>query len=826
MRTRNSVPLPIDETLPRLRDTLRRTTSAVLVAPPGAGKTTRVPLALLDEPWLAGSKLLMLEPRRLAARAAAHYMAQLLNERVGETVGYRVRMDSRIGPRTRIEVVTEGVLTRILAEDPTLDGISLVIFDEFHERSLHADAGLALALHSRNLVRADLRVLVMSATLDAAAVTSLLGDAPLILSEGTSFPVETRYAPPRAAGARESAVLSIIERALYDDAGDILVFLPGAGEIRRVAGALTSRMLPPGTYVVPLFGAMPLDDQDRAIRPSSPGTRKIVLATTIAQTSLTIEGIRVVIDSGLTRVPRYSPRTGMTRLETVTVSRSAADQRRGRAGRLAPGVCYRLWDAAQDALLREHDTPEILEADLAPLALDLAAAGVAHPAELHWLDAPPAGAFAQARVLLHESDALDQHERLTTHGCELAALGTHPRLAHMLVRARSAGHGALACDLAAIVEERDVTLGASAQRDPDVRPRLDLLHGRRGPAAVDAAALHRVRAAAERWRERISVAAGTIDAEAAGWVLALAYPDRIAQRRPGVAPRYVLRNGAGAVLPPSTGLHNEPFLVAAELDGRRPESLVLLAAPLALLDIEQHFADQIERREAVTWDETANAVSARRVRTLGAIVLSDDPLANPDTEQMRRVVSEAIIASDFRMLTWTKDATALRDRMAFLHAHDNSWLDMSNEGLRNSADAWLISQLTGVRRLAEIQRIPVAESLTQLLSWQQRAQLDQLAPVSFVTPSGFRARIDYSNATAPVLPVKLQEMFGLTSTPRVLAGRVPLTLHLLSPSQRPVQVTQDLESFWKTGYAEVRRELRARYPKHRWPEDPGRRPKV
>ncbi len=820
MRGRNLEALPIDEALPRLRDALRGATSAVLVAPPGAGKTTRVPLALLEEAWLGTAKIVMLEPRRLAARAAAHRMAHLLGERIGDTVGYRVRMDSQVGPRTRIEVVTEGVLTRILAAEPTLDGINLVVFDEFHERSVYADVGLALTLHSRTLVRSDLRVLVMSATLDGAAVAGLLGDAPVIASEGKVFPVDTRHVPPRSATAIEATLLATIDRALEADHGDVLVFLPGAPEIRRAADALHARALPAGTYVVPLYGAMPLEEQDRAIRPSAPGARKVVLATTIAQTSLTIEGVQIVIDSGRARVPRYSPRTGMTRLETVRVSRAAADQRRGRAGRTALGICYRLWDAAEDALLRPHDIPEILEADLTPLALELAAAGVRDPAELRWLDPPPGGAFAQAQELLRELGTVNAQGTITAHGTQLAALGTHPRLAHMLVAARRAGHGAVACDLVALLEERDILLGVPNERDPDARSRIDVLRSRRALSAVDQSALHRARAAAERWRKRIGVAPGPSDTIAAGWVLALAYPDRVAQRRPGAAPRYVLRNGAGAVLAAGTTLHNEPYLVAAELDGRRPESLILRAAPLALNDIERHFADQIETRNTIAWDESAGAVLARRTRTLSAIVLSDDPLANPETAEVQRVVQEAIHASDFGMLTWTKDATALRQRAAFLHARDTTWPDVSDDGLKEATSRWLGPYLLSVRRRQEIARIPVAEALAQLLTWQQRARLDELAPTHVTVPSGSRIAIDYSDSSAPVLAVRLQEVFGLTTTPTVFGGRLRLTLHLLSPSQRPVQVTTDLESFWRTSYFDVRKELRGRYPKHHWPDDP------
>ncbi|HEY7568183.1 MAG TPA: ATP-dependent helicase HrpB [Gemmatimonadaceae bacterium] len=822
MRDRSLDPLPIDAVLPQLRDALRHRSSAVLVAPPGAGKTTRVPLALVDQEWLRDSRTVMLEPRRLAARAAARHMAQQLGEEVGETIGFRVRGESRVSSRTRVEVVTEGVLTRMLADDPTLEGIGLVIFDEFHERSLNADVGLALSLQSQRLVRDDLRLLVMSATLEGRAVAQLLGDAPVIESEGKMFPVTTHFVPPRGASAREAALLATIERALRDESGDVLAFLPGAGEIRHAAEALNSRVLPPGTYVVPLYGAMPLAEQDRAIRPSQPGTRKVVLATTIAQTSLTIEGVRIVIDSGLTRIPRYSPRSGMTRLETVRVSRSAADQRRGRAGRLAPGICYRLWDAGEDAMLRQHDIPEILEADLAPLALDLAAAGVNDPADLRWLDPPSAGAFAQGRELLRELGALDANGRVTAHGRELAALGTHPRLAHMLVRSRADDLSALAADLAALLEERDILGGPLAERDPDVRTRIELLHGGRASAGADRAAIERVRAAASRWRRKSAPPGAPQNAAAAGLLLALAYPDRIAQRRVGPQPRYVLRNGAGAKLPPGTALHNEPYLVAAELDGRLPESLILLAAPISLSEIEQHFGDQVVREDVITWDNAAGSVKAQRRRMLGALVLSDDPLATPDVDQVQKVVLDAIIASDFALLSWSKETTALRERMAFVHAHDASWPDVSLAALRQTAGEWLGQRLDGVRRREDIARIPLAEALAQLLTWQQRTRLDELAPTHFNTPAGFRARIDYSDPQTPMLAARMQDLFGLTKTPRVLGGRVPLTLHLLAPNQRPVQVTQDLESFWKGAYREVRTQLRARYPKHKWPEDPSR----
>jgi ATP-dependent helicase HrpB len=813
--------LPIDDVLPQLRSTLRDHPAAVLVAPPGAGKTTRVPLALHREDWLRGGRVVLLEPRRLAARAAAHRMATLLGEEIGATVGLRVRHDSRVSARTRIEVVTEGVLARMIATDPTLEDLGLVIFDEFHERSLHADLGLALTLHARELLRPDLRVLVMSATLDAAQVARLLGDAPVVHSAGTSYPVRTEHLPPRSAEALAGAVRAAIRRALDAERGDILVFLPGAREIHDIADALQRDGLPPGCYVVPLYGAMPLADQDRAIAPSSGDARKIVLATSIAQTSLTIEGVRVVIDSGLARVPRYAPRSGMTRLHTVRVSRAAADQRRGRAGRVAPGVCYRLWDAADEAALRPFDVPEVLEADLASVALDLAGAGVSQPDELRWLDPPPAGAFAQARDLLRQLDALDGHGTLTAHGRLLASLGTHPRLGHMLLRAADRAGQALAADLIAILEERDVIGGPPHARDPDIRTRLALLHDKTASSTADRRTLARVRESAARWRSRTSVSRTQhADTEDAGVLLALAYPDRVAQRRAGEEPRYVLRNGTGARLPAATVLHREPYLVAAALDGRQPESGILLCAPITLDDIEKLFDAQIETRDVITWDDAMQAVTARRLRLLGAVRLSDDPLSDPAPDDVQRALLEAIVARGFSMLNWTRDAVALRQRLAFLQSMDPAWPDVSDAGLAANADRWLTPHLSGLRRAGEVARIALVEALMQLLSWPQRRRLDELAPAFYVTASGHRARIDYTDRSAPVLAVRLQDMFGLTSTPAIAGGRVPLTLHLLAPNQRPVQVTRDLASFWRGAYQEVRRQLRARYPKHRWPEDP------
>jgi ATP-dependent helicase HrpB len=811
--------LPIEPVLPALRDALRGGTAAVLQAPPGAGKTTLVPLALLDEPWLGGRKIVMLEPRRLAARAAAHRMAQLLGERVGETVGYRVRMETRVGPTTRVEAVTEGVLTRMLQHDPALEGAGIVVFDEFHERSLHADLGLALTLQSRAVLRDDLRVLVMSATLDGGPVARLLGDAPVVTSEGRAHPVETRWLPRRPEGRVEAVTARTVRDALETEDGDILVFLPGAGEIRRVEEMLSDD-LPRGVRIHPLFGNLPQEAQDEAIRPSPPGRRKIVLATSIAETSLTIEGVRVVVDSGLMRAPRFSPRTGMTRLETVAVSRASADQRRGRAGRLGPGICRRLWTEAEDAALQPYRPPEILEADLAPLALELAAWGVADPAELRWLDPPPAAAFGQARELLRELGALDAAGAATPHGRAMAALPLHPRLAHMLLRAKEMRLGATACDLAALLAERDVLRGEGRAPDADARLRLGALRREGGIGGADAAALHRVRAEAKDLRRHLSTSPSETDDEAAGVLLALAYPDRIAQRRPGASGRYLLRNGRGAAFPHPQPLAEAPYIVAAELDDAGREGRIMIAAPVELAEIERHFADQVVAEDVVAWDEAAGAVRARRTERLGALVLHEAPLADPDPEHIAAALAAAVRQAGIGSLPWTKAAAQLRERIGFLHLHDPSFPDVSDEALSVSLGDWLGPHLYGLRKMEEVRRIDLVPVLEGMLAWEQRRRLDELAPTHVEVPSGSRIPVDYADPAAPVLAVRLQEVFGWSETPRIAGGRVPLTLHLLSPAHRPVQVTRDLASFWRAGYFEVKKDLKGRYPRHYWPDDP------
>lgn len=817
--------LPIVTSLAGIRSALSQAGAVVVHAPPGAGKTTVVPPALLAEPWLGSNRIVMLEPRRLAARAAAQRMAWLRQESAGRTVGYRTRTDTRVGRDTRIEVVTEGILTRMLQQDPTLDGYGLVIFDEFHERSLQGDTGLALVLHTRRLVRPDLRIAVMSATLDGTAVARLLDDAPVVASAGRQHSVETRYRAP-APGARRMAafdaafVASTIRSSIDETTGDLLVFLPGAPEIHRVERVLDETGLHASIDVVALHGSLQPGEQDRAIAPAAAGRRKVVLATSIAETSLTIEGVRVVIDGGLARRSRFSPRTGMSRLETVRVSRASADQRRGRAGRTAPGICYRLWSEAEDATLPPFALPEIMEGDLAPLALDLAVAGVSDPAELAWLDPPPGVAFSHATELLRQLQAIDHDGRATPHGERIAVFGMHPRLAHMVLRAADEGLGGLACNVAAILSERDPLRGAREIVGSDLGARVEALKRPRDFPYADAGAMKRVKEQARRWVSRLPPDATSVEdhGTAVGRVLALAYPERLARRRPGQQPRYVLRNGTGAVLPEGDALGQSAFLVVAESDGRAPEARVWLSAAIDEADVEVAFADQVIDEQQVEWGE--EGIRAHRVRRLGAIELSRVPLRAPDPALVADAVTSAVRRQGLEVLHWTDGSLRLRQRIAFLRAHDSAWPDMSDEALTESLLAGLHDALGQVRSARELRTLDVTSALLGLLDWSQRRRLDDLAPTHFEAPTGSRLPIDYADPRSPGVSVRLQELFGSRETPTVLEGRVALTLHLLSPAHRPVQVTRDLAGFWKSSYYEVRKDLRARYPKHSWPDDP------
>lgn len=805
--------LPVEEALPRLRQALRSGGSAVLQAPPGAGKTTGVPLALLQEDWLADCKILMLEPRRLAARMAAARMADLLGEEVGQTVGYRVRLDSCVGPATRIEVVTEGILTRRLIEDPEMEGVGALIFDEFHERSIHTDLGLALCLEAREALREDLRILAMSATLDGSPVAALLDGADVIDSRGRAFPVVTRHLerPDRRNLAR--AMASAIRLALDEEEGSILAFLPGEGEIRRVQGILKEQAPTPDIRLAPLYGAMSRQEQDIAVRPAPPGQRKVVLATDIAETSLTIEGIRIVVDGGYRRRPRFDPRSGMTTLETRRISRAGADQRRGRAGRLEPGVCYRLWPEAETTALAPFETPQILEADLAPLALDLAMWGVADPAALKWLDPPPAAPYANARELLAELAALDREGRVTGHGRKMARLPMHPRLAHMLIEGERTGRGGLACDIAALLDDPDI-LGR--RDESDLRSRLELLRA----SGQAGGAIRRVRQVAQDLRRRMKVDGGY--GGDPGELLALAYPDRIARRR-GAAGRYLLRNGRGAILPDDDKLRGEEWLACAGLGGSRADALIRLAAPLSLAQVEAPFAEDIEETENVGWDERDQKVVAVRRRILGALTIKEEPLRNPPPDALAAAMLDGIRRMGLEALPWTDRTTQWRARVMFLRGLGYGglrWPDLSDGRLMESLEVWLAPFLAGIVDKIGLQRIDLEGALSGLLDWERTRTLDQAAPAHWVTPAGSTLPIDYTGPEGPVLRVRLQEMLGTADTPTVAGGRVPMLLHLLSPAGRPVQLTRDLAGFWRGSYAQVKAEMKGRYPKHFWPDDP------
>ncbi len=818
--------LPVAETLSALKVALAGKGAAVLEAPPGAGKTTLVPLALLDEPWLAGKRILMLEPRRLATRAAARRMAQMLGESAGETVGFRTRLETRIGPKTRIEVMTEGILPRLIEDDPGLEGVGLVIFDEFHERSLEADLGLALALDSRRHLRGDLRLLVMSATIEGDKVARLLGDAPVVASQGRSFPVEIRHLSRPMPDRFEAGVASAITRVLKEEGGSVLVFLPGGAEIRRVARMLEEARLGADVSLTPLYGDLAPGAQDEALLPSPAGRRKVVLATSIAETSLTIEGIRIVIDSGLMRVPRYEPGSGMTRLATIRVSQASANQRSGRAGRLEPGIAYRLWPEAEEAQLRPFNAPEILEADLAPLALALAQWGASDPAALALLDPPPAAAYAEARALLARLGALDAKGRITRHGKAMATLGLHPRLAHMVLTGKEKGMGATAAAIAALLMERDILRAKPGVRDADLRLRVELVGERNAarnlPAGMtlDRGAAERARQAARQIGQRLGIRGGEIDARAAGRLLALANPDRIAQQRPGARGQFLLANGKGAELQPADALAGEDYLAVADLDGDRRVARIFLAAPLSRAEIEEDFAGDIAAEEIVDWDSRVAAVLARSRLRLGALVLEDKPLAAPDPARVTAALIQGIRELGLKALPWSREAKNLRARILFLRRIEaNNWPDLSDEALMGNLEDWLAPYLAGMSRRAQLQGLDLAAALAARLSHAQRQALDRLAPSHVAVPSGSRIAIDYSGEN-PALAVKLQEMFGARETPSIAGGRVALVVHLLSPAGRPLQVTSDLAGFWRNSYPQVRSEMRGRYPRHPWPENP------
>lgn len=805
---------PVDGVIPLLSEALTRGSAAILVAEAGAGKTTRVPLKLLGSPWLGQRKIVMLEPRRLAARAAARRMAETLGEAIGETVGYTVRLDRKVSAKTRIEVVTEGILTRRLQNDPELKDTGLVIFDEFHERSLDGDLGLALTLDMRRGLREDLRLLIMSATLDAAKLSGHLQGASVIQATGRMFPVETRYLDKTTRQTISADACRAVQRALHETRQSILVFLPGEAEIRRTEDMLNATSLPSHVRVQPLFGAMGFDEQDAALKPAVEGSRKIVLATTIAETSLTIEGIGTVIDTGFKRSPRFDPASGMTALETVRVSLASADQRRGRAGRLGPGVCYRLWPEAETRALAAHDQPEILVSDLTPLVLELAAWGVNVPSSLSWLDQPPAAAFSQAQDLLKRLEALDRDGRITTMGRDMVKVPLHPRLAHMVVKGNALGSGEAAADLAAFVSERD---GLSRNAGANISSRQTATRG---------AAHSRIQASAKQIKQILRMKTDT-SSISDGVLVALAWPDRIAQKRGGDR-RYRLSGGGGAILPEHDGLAKQDFLAIATTDGTSGDQKIFLAAPLTLQNIEAHFSNQIEQVEIVGWDTRSQSVVAARVRKLGALILEERPLTAADPEAMADAMIKGIGEMGIEVLPWTDAANNFRAQVQFLRRlfSEEAWPDLGDEALVQNLDEWLKPYLAGISRKSHLERLDLLTILRALVPHDLQRQMNGLAPRRIEVPSGAHVAIDYETEGDPVIRVRLQEMFGLANTPTIARGRAQLRIELLSPAGRPLAVTKSLETFWTNGYPDVRAELRGRYPKHSWPEDPLSAPPV
>jgi ATP-dependent helicase HrpB len=814
-------PLPIDSALPELTGALRAHNTAVLVAPPGAGKTTRVPLVLAAEGWAEGKKIIVLEPRRIAARAAAARMAATLGESVGVTAGYRVRFGSRVSRATRIEVVTEGVFTRLILDRPGLDDVAAVLFDEFHERSLDADLGLALARDLQQGLREDLKLLVMSATLDGARIAKVLGNAPVIESAGRAFPVETRFVGRDPQLAIERQVAQVVVRALRNDAGSLLVFLPGAAEIHRTETLLRERVSDPAVDVAVLYGALGANIQDRAIAPAPPGRRKVVLATAVAETSLTIEGVRVVIDSGLARVPRYEPDLGLTRLETVRVSRASADQRRGRAGRTEPGACYRLWDEPQTRALEPANRPEILVADLSGFVLDLAHWGVRDATTLAFIDVPPVPALAEAKRLLIEIGAIDADGRITETGKDLRRLPLPPRLACMVLRGASMGAAELAAEVALALTEPG--LGGKAI---DVGERLDNL--RRDQSARSRAA----RAMAKHWA-RIAragqpsphaltpIASGVWkQAPSPGVLVAVAFPDRIARNR-GEGGSFLLANGRGARVPDASALASAPFLAVAQVSGAAVNSQIILAAPLGLGEIETFFADRIETHEEIAFDGATESLRARQWRALGAILISEQFLPVTPDEESAHLLAESIARHDLEQLPWTPSLRQWRDRVMFLRGVEgDAWPDLSDCALTRSAREWLAGAFAGKTGLAELGADEFSRTLQTLLPWSLRRRLDAEAPTHFKAPSGASIPIQYQAGEDPKISVRVQELFGLDRHPAIAGSRTPLLIELLSPARRPVQITQDLPGFWRGSYAAVRAEMRGRYPRHPWPDDP------
>jgi ATP-dependent helicase HrpB len=807
--------LPIDGVLPRVVELLQHERILVLESPPGTGKTTRVPAALLDAPWRGDGKILMLEPRRIAARSAAQRIAGELGQDVGEAVGLRTRFDTRIGPTTRLEVVTEGVLTRMLIEDPGLAGVDVVIFDEFHERSIHADTGLAFVRETAAALRDDLRIVLMSATIDSAWLAGRLETNAVVRVEAPLHPVETRYRTPVPGRREHDDVADAIVEALAETSGNVLVFLAGAGDVNRVERALRPRV-PSDTVIAPLHGSLAPADQDRALRPDPDSRRKVVLSTPIAETSLTIDGVRVVVDSGRRRRPEHDIGRGMSRLRTVNASQAATDQRRGRAGRQGPGLCVRLWPEIEQERRRKDEPPEILTSDLTALALQIAAWGAVDEAEIPWIDPPPAPALAAGRGVLTSLAAIDDSRRLTEHGRSLIAIGAEPRLAHMMVKSLELGGIGTACDLAAVLSDRDLLSGRD--RPADLRLRVEALT--EGGPGVDRGRRQRARDTARRWRRHFDAVDDPVDLDLIGPLVSLAFPERIAQRRsePG---SFLLASGAGAAMDRADALAGSPLLAVAETDGVGADARIVTASPLDREDLDHLHGHRVESRVRGEWDRRARDVVFERQERLGALILHRAADPDPNRDALNEALLAGVRREGLALLRWATVDTKWRERLAFLHEQDaDGWPSVDDAALIDRLEDWLAPSLGNAKRRADLEMIDLRAALNNLLDWRRIRDVDRLAPSHFDVPSGSRIPIDYGAESGPVLAVRLQELFGLSTTPTVMGGTVPMVIHLLSPAHRPVQVTTDLASFWKDSYSEVRRELRGRYPKHEWPEDP------
>jgi len=822
-----TITLPINEIIPAIKEKLVDNDNLVLQAPPGAGKTTVVPIELVNEGWLGNKKIIMLEPRRLAARAAAKRMAETLGEKVGETVGYRVRMDSKVGPSTRIEVVTEGILIRKLQSDPEIADVGLLIFDEFHERSIEADLGLALSLDVQCGLREDLKILVMSATLDGDRVASLMNDAPLLSSAGRSYSIEHRYLEKKIIGSIEQEVSRAILAALQTETGSMLVFLPGAGEIERTKKILEEKNLGSNILICPLYGMMTFPDQDRAISSAPKGVRKIVLSTDIAETSLTIEGIRIVVDAGLQRSAVYDVRSGMTGLETITLSKASADQRAGRAGRLEEGICYRLWTEPKNRALKPFSEPEIRKVDLVPLALDLALWGVGDAASLKWLDVPDPVSVSRAKELLVSLGAVDHDGRITDHGTVMARFPMHPRLAHMILVSQRQENGMLALTIAALMQERDLLNLKPEMRTADLRLRIEALEHVKAGRVLEAkkigcniARAKTINRQISVWQEVHKIKDAELDIESAGKCLAIAFPDRIAGRREKQSSSYIMSGGRGAKLLPDDPLALESFLAVAQLDKGEREARIFIAAPILKLDIETNFADLVMFEEKIEWDNKTQVVKAQNKKMLGKMPVAFVRTENPDEQRMKSEMIFGIRKMGFATLPWCKKSESLCRRVELIRSNiDIDFVNLSESHLMETLEEWLEPYLENIYSRAALNKLDLYAILKSTLSWDQQQLIEKLTPTQIRVPSGSNISIDY-DVKPPILSVKLQEMFGMVETPKILDGRVALSIHLLSPARRPLQITSDMAGFWKNSYPEIKKEMKGRYPKHPWPDNP------